>query len=135
MRHETDCGSRDDTVEKHDVLILDGGVPEKVVFEIVGEFLALSLHVGKVDEKPGTHVTLQGARGFLAERSVVLHQKVAVLEESTASDFLRLLRINDTVVEMTKCRLKISIQRLGCDIRIESWRDANSRPFSTEPIS
>ena len=72
----------------------------KVVVQKLAELVVLPRQVGEVDEEPGAHVALHGLDLLWPRRPVVLHQEVAILEKTAASNFLWTLRRYQLLVKM-----------------------------------
>ena len=72
----------------------------KVVVQKLAELVVLPRQVGEVDEEPGAHVALHGLDLLRPRGPVVLHQEVAILEKTAASNFLWTLRRYQLLVKM-----------------------------------
>ena len=71
-----------------------------MVVQKLAELVVLARQVGEVDEEPGAHVSLHRLDLLWPGGPVVLHQEVAILEKTAASNFLRTLCRYQLLVKM-----------------------------------
>jgi len=127
--HQTDRRLVDDRAECLEVLVLQPLVlvPDEVVREIVGQLRPLVAYVGEVDEESRAHVSLQQSYVAVRRGDVTAHEEVAVLEEAPATDLLGVARRDEFAVEVGERDVKVSVDRLGDDRRVEVFRHRRRR--------
>jgi len=93
MSHQAHRGLVHNLVKDHKVVVLQlrVGTLEVVVQELEKLVMLLS-QVGEVDEEATAHVPLHGLHGLWPRRPVVLHQQVAVFQQTSPADFFRVFR-------------------------------------------
>ena len=95
----------------------------EVVVKELAEFVVLLREVRKVYEEPAAHVTLHGFDLVRPGGPVVLHQKVAVLQQTAATDLLRLLGGDQLAVQVVQRVGEVSVYRFTQHGGIEILRD------------
>jgi len=96
---------------------------------IVQEFEQLVVLLGEVrevDEKPAAHVALHGFDGFRPGGPIVFHQQVAVLQQPSAPDFLRVSCCNQLPVQMIEGLPKVAIHTLPHHCRVKVLADVHA---------
>ena len=87
VTHQADGGLVNNLVENHKVLVLEAVLGAlEVVVQVVFELGPLLIDVGEIDEEPGAHVPLRRLHLVRGGRTITLAEKVAVLQEASASD-------------------------------------------------
>lgn len=126
MAHETDCGLVHHVVQDHQVVVLEpvlGAV--KVVVKVVLQFSLLGVDVGEVDEEPGAHVALHVLDLLMPGGLVAIAQEVAVLQESSPADLLRVLGGYQLLVQVVEGFMEVSKLGLAHDSGVEVITDGH----------
>jgi len=98
-----------------------------MIFQIVLKLGALLVYIGEVDEEPGAHISLQflGTVTVVVGR-VVAQQQVAVLEQPTSPDFLRIPGDDQLVLQVVHGISEVTVHRLTDHGRVEAFADRHA---------
>ena len=128
VTHEADSRLVDDAVEDHEKVVLEGLViADKVVPQVVVELESLLAHVGEVDEEARAHIALKRLDLIGISGTVVLDEQVAILEESTAADLLRVPCGDHLTVQVVVRLTEVAVDGLGHHSRVERLADGHCR--------
>jgi len=127
VAHQAHCALVNHLVQNHQVVVFQLAVrPVEVVIQELEQLVMLLSQVGEVDEKSAAHVALHGLDRLRPGGSVVLHQKVAVLQQAAAPDFFRVSRCDEFPVKMVEGLTKVAIDAFPHHCRIEVFADVHA---------
>lgn len=100
VSHEADGGGVDDSRQRPQEVVLGGFVADEVIRQVTVDLPVLLDHIREIDEESGAHVSFECCDVVLVCGPEIPDEQVAVFEQSSSPDFLRLLRCDQRVVKM-----------------------------------
>ena len=100
VTHQAHGAVVDHRMQCHQIVVFQMILTDEVICQVVPQLHTLLLHVWEVNEKPGTHVTLDDFDVNIWRSFVTVNYKVTVFQQTTATDLLRFSGSNEFLVQV-----------------------------------